>query len=608
MVRAVPERATVPIEHTWDVESIFPTVDAWEQAYVRAEAGLASLDRFHGSLHTGPDVLADWFETFDVLYREIGSIVIYGSMVHAVDTGDPVAKALQDRGLALFARGVAATAFAEPEMLEIGFETLRRWAHGSDQLRVYEHYLDELERRQQHIRSAEVEELLGYVQDPFQAAEETHGILADADLRVAPAQDSQEESVEVAQGNYHALLASADRELRRTAWEHYADAHLALKNTMASCISTGVKHHVFMARARHYDSSLEAALVPSHVPTSVFHNLIDTFKRNLPTWHRYWEVRRRALGYDQLHVYDIWAPLTVDEPTISFEQAMQWISEGMTPLGASYVDVLRRGALEDRWVDIYPNQRKSSGAFSTGWPGTKPFILMSYDDDIFSLSTLAHELGHSMHSHLAWETQPMIYSYYGIFLAEVASNFNQALVRSHLMQVNQDPTFQIVLIEEAMSNFHRYFFIMPTLARFELEIHERVERGEALTADSMIALLTSLFREGYGDEVVVDDERVGITWAEFSTHMYGNFYVWQYATGIAAANALANGVVEGGEEAAERYLAFLRSGSSLYPLDALQMAGVDLSSPEPVDAAFKVLADMVERLAGLVDEREAAAV
>jgi len=253
-----------------------------------------------------------------------------------------------------------------------------------------------------------------------------------------------------------------------------------------------------------------------------------------------------------------------------------------------------------RWVDIYPNKGKRAGAFSSGWQGTHPFILMNYNNDVYGLSTLAHELGHSMHSYYTWQTQPAIYSNYTIFVAEVASNFNQALVRDYLFRVNQDRDFQIALIEEAMANFHRYFFIMPILAQFELEIHERVERGDPLTADSLNTLMLDLFREGYGDEVAIDADRIGITWAEFPTHLYANFYVYQYATGIAGAHALAEGVLAGQPGARESYLAFLKAGSSLTPLDALKLAGVDMTAPEPVDAAFRVLSGMVDRLEQLL--------
>ncbi|HLA97334.1 MAG TPA: M3 family oligoendopeptidase, partial [Anaerolineales bacterium] len=327
--------------------------------------------------------------------------------------------------------------------------------------------------------------------------------------------------------------------------------------------------------------------------------LIATFQKNLPTWQRYWRLRKKALGYDQFHVYDIKAPLTSAKPEVPYQQAVDWIAEGMDPLGEEYVRILRDGCLGDRWVDWARNKGKREGAFSSGSYGTRPFIMMSYADDLFSLSTLAHELGHSLHSYYTRANQPFIYSRYSLFVAEVASNFNQAMVRDYLFRTQKERDFQIALIEEAMSNYHRYFFIMPTLARFELELHTRAEQGAPLSAEVMTGLMADLFKEGYGDEVVFDRERIGITWAQFS-HMYMNFYVYQYATGISGAHALAHGILSGEAEAAERYLDFLKAGGSLYPLEALSKAGVDLASPEPVERAFEVLAGLVDRLENLV--------
>ncbi len=271
----------------------------------------------------------------------------------------------------------------------------------------------------------------------------------------------------------------------------------------------------------------------------------------------------------------------------------------MQPLGDDYVSILRQGALHDRWIDVYPNQGKRQGAFSFGWQGTYPFIMTSYHDDLKAMSTVAHELGHSMHSYFTWQHQPFVYANYSLFVAEVASNFNQAMVRAHLRQAQPDPDFQIALIEEAMNNFHRYFFIMPTLAQFELEVHTRIEQGEPLTADDMNTLMADLFAEGYGSEMAFDRDQVGITWAQFG-HLFSNYYVFQYATGISAAHALANRILAGEPGAAANYRQFLNAGGSLYPMDALKLAGVDMTTPEAVEATFKVLGDMVDQLEKLV--------
>jgi oligoendopeptidase F len=602
-VASIPHRAAVQPETTWDVTSVFPTDTAWEEAFQRVSGRLPDLAAHQGHLGDGAGALADWLDAMQSVFTLLGQVVLYASMGHAVDKSDQPAAARYDRARGLLARATATAAFAEPEIIAIGFDRLRRWVAQDPRLAIYAHFIDRLSRRAAHVRSPEVEELLGHLADPFRTASATHGILADADLSFAPARTSGGDPIDLAQGNLRVLLTHRDREVRRTAWESHADAHLGHRHAMANALSAGVKQAVFLARTRRYASALDAALDVNNIPGEVFHNLIAAFRRCLPIWHRYWRVRRAALGYERLHVYDERAPLTARQPRVPLGDAVEWIARGMAPLGDEYVHVLRRGVLEQRWVDVYPNRGKQSGAFSTGALGTHPFILMSYNDDMLSMSTLAHELGHSLHSYFTWRHQPLVYARYPLFLAEVASNFNQAMVRAHLLATRADAEFQIAVIEEAMANFHRYLFIMPTLARFEVETHARVERGQALTAQSLGALLADLFAEGYGDEVEIDRDRVGITWAAFHTHLYTNFYVYQYATGIAGAHALAQAILQGTPGSVERYLELLRAGGAGYPLDLLKRAGVDMASPEPVEQTFGVLAQMVDRLERLLSER-----
>ena len=364
---------------------------------------------------------------------------------------------------------------------------------------------------------------------------------------------------------------------------------------MASTLITQIKQDVFNVRARGNESSLHASLEPDKIPVEVYHNLLEVFKKNLPTWHRYWRLRKDIMNVDKFHVYDIKAPLTTEKPHVSFKQAVEWISEGLAPLGEEIVKLIQKGALEQRWVDRVRNKGKRQGAFTNATAETYPFIMMSWADDVFSLSTLSHELGHALHSYYSWKTQPYIYGRYTLFEAEVASNFNQAMVRDYLFRTQTDREFQIALLEEAMSNYHRYFFIMPTLARFELETHTMVEEGKPLSADSMIDLMARLFKEGYGDEVEYDHDRIGITWAQFG-HMYRNYYVYKYTTGISGAHALAKPILAGDQDAVKRYHQFLRAGGSKYPTENLKQTGVDLTKPEPVESAFNYLAGLVDRL------------
>jgi len=603
--RPLPNRSDVDRRFTWDGESVFETEAAWEQAVESILVHLPDLEEFKGHLGDSPDALADWFDANERAHRLMGKVMVYSTMDYSVDVANQAAAARADRARSTAAQLGAAASFAVPEMLSIGLPKLREWVEATPRLGHLGHYFDRLEKLQKRIRSAEVEQLLTQVSDPLATALSAHSVLANTDLKFPPAVGSDGELHEVAQGTIASLLTSPDRSLRKSAFENYADQHLAMQHAMAASLAGGIKRDVFFARARGYASSLEAALEPSHIPTEVFHNVVRTFRDNVATWHRYWRIRRHALGLEVLKPYDTRAQMGATTLTVPYEQAVGWVAEGVAPLGEEYVEVLRRGATEERWVDIYPNKGKRMGAFSTGSMDTRPFIFMSYNDDIYAMSTLAHELGHSMHSHYTRGTQPYVYSNYGLFQAEVASNMHQALTRRHLLATKTDPAFQIAVIEEAMSNFYRYFFIMPSLARLELEIHERVERGAALTAGYLNGAMADLMMEVYGSEVDVTDrdrERIGSTWAQFHTHLYSNFYVYQYATGIAGAHHLAERVAAGAPGAAESYIAFLRSAGSMYPLEGLRMAGVDMSSPEPVQAAFATMADYVGRLEKLLPE------
>jgi oligoendopeptidase F len=604
--RTLPARSEIAQAHTWDAESVFENEEAWAAEYSKVVGALADLREFKGHLADGPETLADYFQASQQVLRSLGRIVVYAAMFTAVDSRDQQALARQDRARGLAARVSSTLSFDEPELIAIGLPRLLEWARSEPRLAAYEHYFDRLSRRAEHVRSEEVEEVLSQAGEPLASAATIHGLLANAELHFAPATSTEGEQFEVAQGTYADLLSSPDREIRKSAWRNYADAHLALSGTMAACLATGIKRDVFYARARRYPDSLHASLDPNNIPVEVFHNVLDAFQDNVGTWQRYWRVRRRALGVEALRVYDTRAPLIGERIEVPYQQAVEWIAEGLEPMGAEYVTTLRRGSLQERWVDIYPNRGKRMGAFSMGVPDTKPFIFLSYNDNLFSLSTLAHELGHSMHSWYSKTRQPFHYANYGLFVAEVASNFHQALVRDHLLRSHPDREFQVGVIEEAMGNFHRYFFIMPTLARFEVEMHHRAEDGEPLTAESMTQRMAELLEEVYGGEVEYevreDRQRSGITWAEFHTHLYSNFYVYQYATGIAGAHWLADRVLRHEPGATEDYLRFISAGSSVYPLEALRMAGVDMTSPEPVRKAFAVMAGYVDRLEELVSD------
>lgn len=595
----VLRREDVPKEQTWNAESVFATQADWQTEFDAVKAALAKFSDFEGKLGDNPDTLADYWEFMSAIGRRLAKVAFFPRMRSAVNSGDTEAKAMVGQSMGLYAEAGKLSAFAVPELLTVGEEKLMQWVKEHERLNMYERYVAEMFRQAQFTKSAEVEQVMGMLSEPFGGVFSAFGELTGTDLEFATATGSDGSTLEVNQSSIRIVKGSTDRDIRRTGWENYNDGYLKFKNTLAATYLTSVKQNTLISRVRGYDSVLHMKLSPHNLPVDVFHNLIDTFQKNIPTWHRYWEVKQKALSVEQIHDYDIWAPITQNEPEVSWKQAVDWVCEGMKPLGEEYVDVMRKGCLEQRWVDRSVNVGKRQGAFSSGTYDTYSFIMMSFDNQLSGMSTLAHELGHSMHSTFSRKHQPHIYERYSMFAAETASNFNQAMTRAYLFENFDDRDFQLALIQEVMDNFHRYFFIMPTLARFEYEVHERVAAGKPLTADTLNGIMNDFFSEGYGDTLAHDADRTGITWATFG-HLYNPFYTFQYATGISAAHALAD-QVRSSEEAAENYKTYLLQTGGFYdPLYALKMAGVDMLSPEPVEKAFAVLADLVERLDKLV--------
>ena len=601
MAQALPRRADVRAPDTWDLDSIYASLADWEAAFTAIEQRLPIVAAYQGKLTQSPKNLLSWLQLSEAIGPEVEKLYIYASLLSDSDTANQTNTARVGRLIGMLARLRAATAFAEPELLaRLSPDKLKALTAKESKLRRYAHYFDNLQRQKAHVRSTEVETLMAQASDALGQPGTAYGMLVDADLKFVEAQSKDGQNHAIAQGNFDELMHSTDRTLRKSAWESFADGFLGVKNTVAAIYTGKVKASAFNAKVRGYSNTLAASQFGNNVPLKVYDNVIDACNRHLPIWHRYWDIRRRALKLKQAEPCDIFAPLS--KPVhATYAQAVQWICEGMAPLGEDYVETIQAGCLTDRWVDIYPNQGKRSGAYSSGGYATRPFILMSFHEaaGLTSMSTLAHELGHSMHTLLSSKHQPYIYANYSLFAAEVASNFNQALVRAHLLKTNNDRNFQIGLIEEAMQNFHRYLFLMPILSQWEQFVHGEIERGNALGSDDMSHKLAELFKRGYGPAMQVDEARVGITWAQFS-HFYSDFYVYQYASGIAAANALADTVLQGDPSAVKRYLKFISSGGSQYPLVALKQAGIDMSKPEPMDRAFKVLEGFVDRLEKLV--------
>lgn len=613
MTTALPKRHEAPREQTWDIEALYPTPAAWEAEAAALAAELSGIAQWAGKLNTPAGLLA-YLQAADALELRLTRLKSYASMSASVDGTDSVAAARNDQASGLQSQYAAAAAFARPELLALDEAALRGWLDTAD-FAPYRVKLSRILRGKPHVRSAEVEALLGALQAPFASERSIHPALANMDMQFGSVQVGEVQvggveegsaSIKITQGNIDTLTSHPDREVRRKAWEAYADAHLAAKHAETAMYITNVRQNVFLARARHYPDAITASLAPDNIPTAVVTTLLDTYRANTPIWQRYWRVRRAWLGLDKLREYDVKAAL-VPPREVGYAQAVEWIVAGMAPLGQEYVAAMRKGLLEERWTDYAQNEGKRQGAYSNGGGRVKPYIFMTWNGTVASYSTLAHEVGHSMHSLLSSAEHPFSVPRYTLFHAEVASNFNQAMSRKRLLEEARaagDTDFEVAILEEALSNFHRYFFIMPTLAAFELECYRRVEAGQAPSAPELIGLCAELLREGYGDGVQMDKERSGIMWAEFSTHLYANFYAYQYAIGISAAHQLLQQFEADPDAARERYLRFLKSGGSLDPIDALREAGVDMLSPEPVQATFRTLEGHVARLEELLRERQ----
>ncbi|MDQ2693415.1 MAG: oligoendopeptidase F family protein, partial [Chloroflexota bacterium] len=425
MSQTIRTRAEIPAKYKWNAASVYPSDEAWEAEADALMVKLDELKQLEGSVGKSAANLAQALDLSNALLEVLGKILTYAFNSQAVDNADANAARIWGKAQGILGQLLAGIGFIQPEILAIEAETLAGWRAEEPRLQVYKQYFDDLIRQQAHVRSAEVEEVLGLAQDPIASLYTTMNVLTNSEMQYPDAITADGKQLPVTQGTLDEILASHDREARRTAWEGFRDTHLAFKNTLGSNLLASVKANVFAQRVRRYPSTLEGALFANNIPPQVFHNLIETTRKHLPVWHRYWRVRRQALGQEDLQPYDIWAPLTKERVTVPYETAVEWICDGLAPLGEEYVSTARRGLLEEGWVDVYPNLNKSAAQFSSGSKGTHPFIVVLYDDTIFSMSTLAHELGHSMHSYLTWKHQPNVYASYSLFAAEVASNFNQ---------------------------------------------------------------------------------------------------------------------------------------------------------------------------------------
>jgi len=600
MTTAPPrKRADVLQEHTWNLESIYPTNAAWEQDFQRVVAMLPQIREFAGRLSTSAKTLLDALSARDAAGETLERVYVYAHMRMDEDTTNNTYQALLDRATTLFSEYGAATAYMTPEILAIPQARLDAFLAEEPRLQVYRHALDEINRMRPHVLTPEMEGLLAQATEVASTAGRVFHMLSDADLKFPNVRDENGQEAALTQANYVArFLRNPDRRVRQDAFGAMLGTYAAYNNTFAAMLAAQVKTDIFFARAKRYPSSIEAALDPNNIPVSVYTNLIETVHRNLPTLHRYLRLRKRLLGVDELHMYDLYVPMVREvEYKVPYAEAQEQVARAVGPLGDEYVQALRTG-LGSRWVDVYENLGKRSGAYSSGAYSTQPFVLLNYQDTLDDMFTLAHEMGHSMHSFFTRRGQPYPYGDYTIFVAEVASTLNEALLTDYLLKRTQDKAVRMYLLDHALETYRTTLYRQTLFAEFEQQAHARAEAGEALTPELLDTIFKQLNDRYYGAVAQVDDP-IQYEWSRIP-HFFSSFYVYQYATGISASAALAHQNLTEGEPAARRYLRFLASGSSQYSINLLRAAGVDLSSPQPVQEALDTFArylDEMERLA-----------
>jgi len=598
-LQTLQKRQDISQEYTWNLESIFASDDAWERDFQELQQRLPEIATRQGTLAQSGQALLTVLQKRDDTALQLEKLYVYTSMRRDEDTTNGKYQAMADRAMQLVVRATTAISFIEPEILALPQETLDRFIQETPGLALYKQQLHDLNRKRGHVRSAEVEAVLAATGEVADAPDSIFSMIDNADLKLPTIANEAGQEVELTKGNYLTFIRSADRDVRKQAFEAMHGTFLKQRNTLAATLSAQVKTDLFYTRQRDYATCRDRALAGNNIPISVYDNLLKAVHEYIPLLNRYMKLRKRILKLDEMHMYDLYVPIveeTTDEMT--YEQARDTVTAALAPLGENYIDTLKKG-FSQRWIDVYETPGKRGGAYSGGAYATQPFILLNFQSKRDSMYTLAHELGHSMHSYFTRTHQPYQYGDYTIFVAEVASTLNEELLTEYLLKNTTDKATRIALLNHSLEDFRGTLFRQTMFAEYEQTIHHLAEEGESLTADVLSEQYTALNQKYYGAETVIDD-LIGIEWARIP-HFYYNFYVYQYATGISAASALVQKILHEGQPAVERYLKFLSSGSSDYSIELLKKAGVDMTSPEPVRQAFQLFESRLTQMEQLLD-------
>ncbi len=592
------KREEIRTEDTWAIEDLYASNQEWEAEYAQIEKLLASLQAYEGKLGESAESLLGYLQLTDQVNQLFERVYVYANQRLHENLGNSTYQALSAKAADLEVKLSSATAFAQPEILEIPKETLEHFLEENKELQLYKRSLAQLYRQKAHYLDGKTEQILAMSQNVSSAASDVFAMFNNADIRFDKVLDEQGNPQELTHGNYVKFLESPDPAVRKGAFTSLYKSYSAFKNTLAATFYANVKQADFYAKVRGYSSSRAMALDASEIPESVYDNLIDVVHKRMPLMHRYVSLRKKALGVDKLHMYDLYTPMVTDVKIgVPFSQAKEIVKEGLAPMGEAYLKVLEEG-FQNRWIDIYENEGKRSGAYSWGAYGTHPYVLLNYQENLDNIFTLAHEMGHALHSYYSDSTQPYPYAGYRIFVAEVASTCNESLLIHHMIKQAKSTKEKAYLINHFLDQFKGTLYRQTMFAEFERDVHKLVGEGEALTAELLCNQYYELNKTYFGKDMVVDSE-IAMEWARIP-HFYNPFYVYQYATGFSAAIALSKGILERGEEAVADYMKFLTGGSSTDPISLLKLAGVDMSSPQPIEAALDVFEDLLNQMEQLL--------
>ena len=579
-------------EYKWNASDVFKTDAAWESEFAAVGGDLSRLSEFRGKL-SDMSKLLECLRLCDDLEQRSGLLWLYALLKSSEDTANSAYASMNSKFEGLSAKIGAAQSFMVPELLTLDERHVRSNLDSDGGLAIYRQYLDNIWRQREHVLSPELEEVLALAQEVTDAPETLFSMIDNADMKFGVVTGDEGE-VELTHGRFKSLMESKNRDVRRETYRAYYKEYVSRKNTLAANLNAWVKRNIFYADMRKFDSALHGSLSSGNIPVEVYTNLISTVRRHNGLMYRYIDIRRKFLGLSDLCFYDIYTPIIKEADTkISWDDAKETLIKALSPLGEDYVNVVRR-ALSENWIDVYENEGKSSGAYCAGVYGVHPYVLMNFNGTIGDLLTLAHEVGHMMHSYYSNGTQPYVYSNYTIFVAEVASTVNEALLLDYLLRTTNDKKMLAYLVNESLEGFRGTIFRQTMLAEFEMLIHEEVASGSPLTHEGLCELYGRLNRDYYGEGICHDDE-ISYEWARIP-HLYLGFYVYQYATGMSAAQALARGILSGDEAKTRAYLKFLASGSSDYSINLLCQAGIDMRSPEPIELAMAEFEELLNKM------------